>query len=201
MNISKTLILTVTFLLFLMSIFTCRGDFGVYPRELSITMGNEFVKGNTLRYVIVQNGNDYGINISRYIDHPVPISDMRPNKTLIPDLSWINVKPQWQIVPPHSSVAFYIYLDIPEKEENLNQHWETWITFKREKIQFINIENAVRLYIDTPIELITNDDQSSDSLSISTGDQINIPLIDTVIVAIIVTLIGIGFIVIRKKKS
>jgi hypothetical protein len=83
----------------------------------------------------------------------------------------------------------------------LNQHWETWITFKREKKQFINIENAVRLYINTPIELINNDDQGSDSLSIATGDQINIPLIDFIIVAVIVTLIIIGFLVIRKKKS
>jgi len=197
----KTLILTLTFLLFLTSTLICKGDFGVHPRELSITMGNEFVKGNSLRYVTVQNGNDYSINISWYIDHPVPISDMRPNKTLIPDLSWINVKPQWQIIPPQSSAAFYIYLDIPEKEENLNQHWETWITFKREKKQFINIENTIRLYIDTPTELITNDNQDSDSLSIATEDQINIPLIDFIIVAVIVILIIIGFLVIRKKKS
>jgi len=197
----KTLILTLTFILFLTSISICKGDFGIHPRELSITMGNEFIRGNSLRYVTVQNGNDYSINISWYIDHPVPISDMRPNKTLIPDLSWINVKPQWQIVPPHSSAAFYIYLDIPENKEHLNQHWETWITFKKEKKQFINIENAVRLYIDTPIEIITNDNQGSDSLSIAAGDQINIPLIDFIIATIIVILIIISFLVIRKKKS
>lgn len=197
----KTLILTLTFLLFLTSISICKGNFGVHPRELSITMGNEFVKGNTLRYITLQNGNNYDINISWYIDHPVPTSDMRPNKTFIPDLSWIDVKPQWQIIPPGSSAAFYIYLDIPENEENLNQHWETWITFKREKKQFINIENAVRLYIDTPTELITNDDQGSDFLSIVTGDQTKIHLIDFIIVAVIIILIIIGFLVIRKKKS
>lgn len=201
MNIKKTLILTLTSLLFLTSTSICKGDFGVHPRELSITMGNEFLNGNTLRYITVQNGNYYDINISWYIDHPVPISDMRPNKTLIPDLSWINVKPQWQIISPNSSTAFYIYLDIPENEENLDQHWETWITFKREKKQFINIENAVRLYINTPIELINNDNQGSDSLSIATGDQINIPLIDFIIAAVIATLIIIGFLLIRKKKS
>ena len=196
----KTLILTLTFLLFLTSISICKGDFGVHPRELSITMGNEFVKGNTLRYITLQNGNDYSINISWYLDHPDPPL-MRLNKTFIPDLSWIDVKPQWQIIPQGSSAAFYIYLDIPENEENLNQHWETWITFKREKKQFFNIENAVRLYIDTPTELIINDDQGSDSLSIVTGDQTKVPLIDFIIVSVIVILIISGFLVIRKKKS
>jgi hypothetical protein len=49
--------------------------------------------------------------------------------------------------------------------------------------------------------LINNDNQGSDSLSIATGDQINIPLIDFIIAAVIATLIIIGFLVIRKKKS
>ena len=57
------------------------------------------------------------------------------------------------------------------------------------------------MYINTPIELMDNDNQGSDSLSITIDDQITIPLINIVIVATILTLIIISYIIIRKKKS
>ena len=197
----KTITLTLLFLLFLMYIPIGNGSFDVQPRELSLTMGSEFIRGNTSRNIIILNNNDYDINVSWYLDHPDPISWMRPNKTLIPHLSWIDIKPHWQIIPPYSKDAFYIYFDIPEKEEYLNQHWETWITFKTKEQQYINIENAVRLYIDTPIELITSNDQNDDSLSIAIGDQIKIPLFHVALAAAIIALLVISIIVIKKKKS
>jgi hypothetical protein len=196
----KILTLTSFFLLLLFCSSTCQGNFGVQPRELSITMNDEFIQGNTLKSIKITNPNDYDINISWYLDHPS--SDLiRPNKTLIPDFSWIDLKPQWQIISANSNAIFYIFLNIPENEENLNHNWETWVTFKQEKKQFINIENAVRLYIDTPSEMTTSNNQDSDSLSIRIGDQIKIPLFDIVIVAVIILLLVIGILFIKKKKS
>jgi len=196
----KTLTLTSFFLLLLFCSSTCQGNFGVQPRELSITMNDEFIQGNTLKSIKITNPNDYDINISWYLDHPS--SDLiRPNKTLIPDFSWIDLKPQWQIISANSNAIFDIFLNIPENEENLNHNWETWVTFKQEEKQFINIENAVRLYIDTPSEMTTSNDQDSDSLSIRIGDQIKIPLFNIGIVAVIILLLVICILFIKKKKS
>jgi len=196
----KTLVLTSIFFLILFFSSICQGNFSIQPRELSITMNDGFIQGNTLKSITIKNNNNYGINISWYLDHPDP-SMIRPNKTSIPDLSWIEIKPQWQIIPSYSSAAFDIYLDIPENEEHVNQHWEIWPTFKQNKSQgMFNLEQAVRLYINTPTELITNSNQGSDSLSIVIGDKIKIPLFDVAIVAIIILLLIIGLIVIKKKK-
>ena len=200
MNFKPPLKLTFILLFFLMLLPVCQGTFDVYPRELSITMDNKLIQGNTSKNIRIINNNDVDVNISWYVDHPQPISMMRSNKTSIPDLSWIDVKPQWQIVTPHSSVKFYIYLGIPQVKENLDQHWETWITFKTLEKQFINIENAVRLYIDTPAEKTTNNNQDSDSVSISIEDQIELPLFDFVFVAIIIILFIISILIIKNKK-
>lgn len=197
----KTLVLTLTFLLFFTSVSICNGAFSVYPVEQSITMGDEFISGNTSRAITVGNYEDQSINISWYFDHPVPISDIRPDKTPIPDLSWIDIEPQLQIISPQSSATFYIHLNIPESKEYLNQHWETWITFKQEKKQFINIEAAIRLYINTPMELITNNDQNSDALSISSGDQNKLTFFDIAIAAVIILiLLTISILFVKKKK-
>lgn len=200
MQMKKTLMLVSIFLLLFFCSSTCQGNFGVQPRELSITMINEFIQGNTLKTIKIINNDDYDINISWYLDHPS--SDLiRPNKTLIPNFLWIDLIPQWQLIPPNSNAIFYIYLNIPEETENLNKHWETWIVFKQEEKQFFNIENALRLYIDTPTEIITINDQDSDSFSIAIGDQINIQLFDIAMIAFIITLLIIGILVIKKNKS
>ena len=120
LNMRKTIVLPLTFLLFFTSVSICNGAFSVYPVELSITMGDEFISGNTSRAITVGNYEDQSINISWYLDHPVPISDIRPDKTPIPNLSWINIEPQRQIISPQSSATFYIHLNIPESEEYFN---------------------------------------------------------------------------------
>lgn len=65
-----------------------------------------------------------------------------------------------------------------------------------------DMEAAVRLYIDTPMELITNNDQNSDALSISSGDQNKLPFFDIAIaVVIILILLTISILFVKKKKS
>ena len=133
----------------------CKANFSITPREISITMDDDFIQGNTSKIIIVTNHIEETINISWYIDHPTQDS-IRENKTLIPNLSWISIIPQWKIIPPNGSTMFYIYLDIPREKENLNQNWEIWPVFKQEETQFINWEHALRLYIDTP-EMFPNE--------------------------------------------
>ena len=122
----------------------CKADVNVYPLEITITMNEEFLSGNTSKKIVVSNNNDFIYNSTWYIEHPNPISWLRPNKTFIPDLSWINVDPNWIRISPNEIGEFYIHLNIPETKENLNQHWETWITFKEGKSNesggFINQE-------------------------------------------------------------
>ncbi len=201
MKIIKTLVLTLFSLLILTSTTICHGGFDVYPRELTITMDDEFIFGNTSRSILIQNLDDNSVNITWYLDHPNPISWIRPNRTLIPKLMWINVKPKYQIIPPKDSAKFDIYLDIPKKEENLKKHWETWIVFKEEENKFFNFEATVRLLIDTPLKIKNNNNQDIDFLSIKIGDKIKITISDVVIIALIIILIVIGILVIKKKKS
>ena len=151
----KSFVLLLIFSILLMFNSICKADFSVKPRELSIVMADEFIQGNTSKSLIVTNTIEESINISWYLDHPTQ-DLIRENKTLIPSLLWISIEPKWQIIKPGNDALFYIYLDIPEKTENLNKHWETWPVFKEEETEFFNWEHAIRLYIDTP-EIIPND--------------------------------------------
>ena len=195
----KTMILISLFFLLLFCSSTSLGNFGVQPRELSITMKDEFISGNTLKTIKIINTNNYEINISWYLDHP-SLDLIRPNKTTIPKLSWIDLKPQWELIPAKGSAVFYIFLDIPEEMQNLNKNWESWIVFKQNAQQFFNIENAVRFYIDTPNEMTFEQDQDSDALSISIGDQFKIPFLDLAIAVIVITLLLLSIIYLKKKR-
>jgi hypothetical protein len=124
------------------------------PPEISITMQDTFIHGATAATITITNTNNQSINITWYLEHPTPISLMRPNRTYIENLSWIQVHPSWQLVGPQETASFSIGLDIPERDDLRNQHWETWITFTPKALHggdgsFLQ-EYAVRVYIDTP---------------------------------------------------
>ena len=187
-------ILVVFLILFLFPAFsnTCTASFNVNPRELSITMTNDFLNGNTSKKITITNtDNQKSINISWYLSHPEPISYIRPNKTTIPNLSWIDLEPKWQIIPPNSNAVFYIHFNIPEILENLNKSWESWITFKAETTGFINIEHAVRLYIDTPTNLSIIEKNNQDK----GNDQPGFELI------VFIAAVAIALLIFRKKKK
>jgi len=190
-------ILSFILILFLFILFfpSCKGGFNVDPRELSITMTDEFIKGNTLKKILVFNDQNENINISWYLDNPEPLSSIRPNRTAIPELSWIDLEPKWQIILPKGNAAFFIYLDIPKNKFNQDQNWEVWITFKLEEKQFINIEHAVRLYIDTP-------EKSNDIISgATTEEKTPIMLNELLLLIIILSILVIVIILFRKNKS
>ena len=192
----KKILLPLIFLLFSL-IFSAIPVKSLYvqPLEISIIMDESFIHGNTSKKITATNNYDYPYNVTWYVENPNPISSMRPNKTNMSDLSWIDVEPKWQIIPPYSNEDFYIFLDIPETKENTRKNWETWIIFKGGNQEFdqgiFNFEYAVRVYIDTP----------SNISSVGVGKQTNTQILPIALVAILIlVLVIIGFFVIKKKK-
>ncbi len=117
MNIKKTLTI-IALLLFLLIFSTITSaDISVQPIEISINMNNDFINGNTSKKITITNNNDYNFNVTWYKEHP---NSIRPNRTNISDLSWIDVEPKWIIIPPKEKGEFYIYLNIPNVDENLH---------------------------------------------------------------------------------
>jgi hypothetical protein len=199
MILKKTFWLMVVFLFVLILLPITQGSFDVYPRELTISMRNGFIQGNTSRYIEVQNLKNKSINITWYLDHPNPISWIRPNRTLIPNLNWIEIKPASKIIPPGGIERFDIFLDIPNKEENLKKQWETWIVFKDSELKFINFEATVRFLIDSPIHF--NYNNNNEFLSIKIGENISIPVVDFIIIIMIMILVSIGLYMVKKRKT
>ena len=170
----------------------------VHPLELTITMDNEFVHGNTSKKITITNNNDYSFNVTWYLEHPTPISYLRPNRTFISDLSWIDVEPKWIVIPPASDRMFYIHLNIPENEELLDQHWEIWVTFQLDEHKtgggIFEYEYAIRVYIDTPKTVAINN-----PLYTSNSDYYAIYYI--LIVATVITLLPLGILFYKKKMK
>lgn len=192
----KTLISLIFLFLFSTLTIPIASSINVSPLELSITMDESFIQGNSSKKITVRNSYDQPYNVTWYIDNPTPISSMRENKTYMPDLSWIVVEPKWVVIPPDKSEDFYIHLDIPETNENTDKNWETWVVFKGGEQEFgqglFNFEYAVRVYIDTPQINISNE-------PVKQTDDLLIPIILVIVTAIAIVIIG--YFVFKKKKS
>jgi len=193
---------TIFFIIFffLLCSTVSKASISIRPAELSITMDDGFIHGNTLKKITVTNNNADSFNETWYIEHPTPISKLRPNRTCMPNLSWIDVEPKWAVIPSKGSEEFYIYLDVPENDELRDQHWEVWVTFKVGKQGDFNFEHAVRVCIDTPGKITDADGQGHDTFSIMIGDQLKIPLFDIALAAgIVIALLLIGTVLYRSR--
>jgi len=197
---------TIFFIIFffLLCSTVSKASISIQPAELSIVMDDDFIHGNTFKKITVTNNNADSFNVTWYIEHPDPISKIRPNRTCMPNLSWIDVEPKWAVLPSKGSEAFYICLDVPENDELRDQHWEVWVTFKTGKQTgkqgTINIEQAIRVCIDTPGKIIDTDDQDHDTFSIMIGDQLKIPLFDIALAAgIVIASLLIGTVLYRSR--
>ncbi|MCX6665868.1 MAG: hypothetical protein NT038_07425 [Euryarchaeota archaeon] len=150
----KTGSLLIFLTILLLTAISCRAiDISVQPAEVTITMTNAFSSENTITQVTVTNNNNQSINVTWYLEHPSPQSLIRPNRTYIENISWIHVSPPWCILSPYASAPFSLSLDIPERDELKDQHWETWVTFTPHSVNGSSLfmqEYAVRVYIDTP---------------------------------------------------
>ncbi len=185
-------------LLFLLFFFTisCQADVRVEPAELTITIIDDFQQKNPPTNITILNENDYTVNVTWYLENPNPIALLRPNRTFIENLSWIHVTPSWRLIRPNATESFSIFLTIPELNDLLNQHWETWITMTPHQDGTSSIfsqEYAVRLYIDTPT--------SSAQPSIPDSNTIGADLLVLLLIAGVVIMGGIlAFYLLLKKK-
>ena len=191
----------VLLLLFFSLSYNCRASIVIYPEEISIKMEKEFIFGNTTKRIFITNNNKEDFNVTWYLENPTPPNKIRPNRTTIPDLSWIYVEPKWKLIPPGSTGIFYIHLNIPKNKETVNQKWESWITFKAVDKEFFNIEYAIRLYIDTPLDVSGIDEEGGNLYSIKKEDQFTVPLSSVLIVMAIIAVILIVSIKMKKKKN
>ena len=195
----KIIVLMLIIFAFTFLSSSCKGSVSASPPKILITMDKEFINGNTSRVITLTNSNDFDVNLTWYIDYPTP-SLIEPNRTAIPDLSWIYLEPRFYDLTPGNTTQFYVYLNIPESEENLNQSWEVWPVFQLGSTGFANQELAVRVFIDTPKKLEIINSPDNDLFSIKIGDQISVPASDIIILAAIISTLTVVYIAIRKKK-
>lgn len=181
-------------LLFFLLTNTCIANVTVSPPELSITMTEELITGNTTKKITITNDYNTSVNVSWYKEHPNPLSWMRPNRSCIPNISWIDIQPIWKNIPGNSNASFFIYLQIPDEEDNYNQTWESWITFRLGQQGFANYESAVRLYIDTPLYSNTNNTEPPDIPSNPSSTN------EAILGVFLITIFCI-FLLMRKKKQ
>lgn len=194
----KTLVLSIILSLILFLPIVGKSTITFDPLELQITMENEFAQGNTSKNITITNNNDYVINATWYLEHPNPDSYLRPNRTFIPDLSWIDVEPKWMVVPPSGTAKFYILLDIPENKELLDQHWETWVTFQFDDNNvggdIFEREYAIRVYIDTPLEAANN----NNSIGFNSD---NYTVYYFIIAAVVIALSSLAILAYKKRNN
>lgn len=150
----KTTLIILLSITILLNTQLSSANITVSPAELTINIDDIQIDGNTTKKITVTNKNNYTFNVTWYLEHPNPENWIRPNKTRILNLSWIKVTPNYRNIPPNEKTTFFIYLKIPYDPSIKNKHWETWLTFKQGKqkqnTDFINYENAVRIYTDIP---------------------------------------------------
>ena len=148
----KKFILTFIIIFILTFSYNSKGTMDIEPRELLIDLDKDFLNGNTSKKIVLTNNEQYSVNFTWYLDDP-DSSLIRENRTFIPDLSWVDLQPNWQVVEPGESTFFYIYLDIPKNDNHLSEKWEVWATFRQNSSEsMFNWEHAVRIYIDIPDE-------------------------------------------------
>ena len=89
--------------------------------------------------------------------HPDIIEWIRPNRTLIDNLSWITIEPETKIIPANSNGSFYIYISIPNESRNqiFDRRWEIWAALQidaapGEQANLFGEGYLIRVYVDTP---------------------------------------------------
>jgi len=149
--------LTVLFLLFSLSSIISKADVFVSPAEISISMEDDFIDGNTSKKITVTNRNSHNISVKAWMMHPDITEWMRPNRTFIENLSWITIEPSQAIVPSNTSADFYIHFNVPNETKNqtYDKHWEIWAALKMGDASGSNTAifgegYLVRVYVDAP---------------------------------------------------
>ena len=128
----------------------------IWPGKLYIDINKWDEKTEEIKYKIqVTNTNNYEIKVTAKIDNPA-IEAIDKGFSFIPDVSWIQIKPEEKYIAPKTSEFFEIIIKIPEDEkESLNNNkWDVRVVFFTDEpgsggFNF-KIELAVKLLITTP---------------------------------------------------
>jgi|GEM_PF-1450238 len=152
-------ILTISCFLFIIILFIprCTASVSVSPTSLSVIMEDDIIECNTTQKITVTNKNSYNISVRAWMLHPDVIEWIRPNRTLIDNLSWITIEPETKIVPANSTASFYIYVSIPNESKNqvFDSKWEIWAALQidaapGEQASLFGEGYLVRVYVDAP---------------------------------------------------
>jgi len=129
----------------------------VSPAEIWVSMDDGFIDGNTSKIITVKNTYAYNVSVKAWMLHPDIVEWMRPNKTLIDNISWISLEPSRVIIPANGQAQFYIAIHIPNESKNqtYDQHWETRAALKIDAVSanhstMVKEGYLVRVYVDTP---------------------------------------------------
>ena len=190
----------VILLLFLFLSPICEANVFVSPSSMSITMTDTYVEGNTSEKITVTNRYSYNISVSAWMMQPDIVEWMRPNRTLIDNISWISIDPSNLLIPSGRSACFYIYLTIPDEARNqtYDKHWEVWAALMINSASE-NVSSSfkqgynVRVYVDTPVQPIVPDEPQSP------GELIYYAVIAFVIVILLIVIFY--FYLIYKKRT
>jgi hypothetical protein len=190
----KLFTIFVLFLFVALSTFSRAEEAYVSPAEITITMKDGYIEGNTTQKITMINHYSYNISVTAWMKHPDPSSDMRASRTFIENLSWITINPSKQIIPVDGSADFYINITIPKEKQNesLGQNWETWAALKIDDASgsgtsLIDVGYLIRVYTDTP--------------PLNVVGSNNLLLYCTLIATIIALVSAIIFLSYKKKKG
>lgn len=112
--------------MFIFSTLHARAGVKVEPAKLVIDMLEGYPDSGIHYNIRVTNPFSYDIQATSQVIHPY---SLRSNYIRIPDLSWIEVKPEELTIPANSSKEFEMFIDIPDEEKPLhyNEGWEIWV--------------------------------------------------------------------------
>jgi len=140
----------------------------VSPAEMWVSMENGFIDGNASKTITVKNTYDYNVSVKAWMLHPDIVEWMRPNKTLIDNISWVSIEPSQVIIPANSQTQFFIAVHIPNESKNqtYDQHWETRAALQIDAVSANDSKTMkegylVRVYIDPPATPVPPSDDGS----------------------------------------
>ena len=153
-------LLSIIFILLIIFSASAQAGMKIWPAKLSIDIHRWDEQAEEITYPIqVINTKSYGMNVTARIENP-SIAGIDGGYSFIPDVSWVEIKPETQYIEPGSEYRFEVIIRIPEDQKELlyNEKWDVRAVFSSdarpsglEGVLF-KVDLAVKLLISTPQE-------------------------------------------------
>ena len=148
----KSIIILVTFILFICFSTVSQAGVRVSPAELSMNIDDCTEDGHFSGRITIN------ISVTASVKHPDIVEWMRADRTYIKNLSWISVEPSYQVISSGNSSYCYVNISIPKKfvDDCVNQRWESWAAFKigdptGATNSSLREGYLIRVYVNTPV--------------------------------------------------